>query len=506
MDARKLKIPLFLVIVLSVVLPAQAQDALPLAEPVSGTVVSGSTNTWQFSAQSGAVLSFALTSLSDGFDPAMTLTDSSGREVVSSDDYNYPESLDPLLEAITMPRTDTFTLTVSGVNGTSGDYTLMMLPGYSVPAYSDDFSDSQWRAINATLTAQQTDEQLQLSTEGTRPSAAAFDESAPTLKDFYAQAQVINVTDPAGWAVGMALRREGQSYYLLSINSQGTWRFSLFQNGTETVLRDWTPHPNIVPGANSFSIGVLARGVGFDFFYNTGYIGSASDRTLTAAGEIGVSVGAYSTQPSRSSAVFDDLVVTTPLEVDGAYVIPQEITSGDGRQMVLTLKRNHVVVADGELSLTLPESSVQSARPGVERVMLARGITYTNFALGAIVNLSPAAPGPAGCGLVFRFANETDYTLAYIDQNGGYGVSKRRGDTFSPDLYGQNDQIRAGTHLLVVIADDNTIYYYVDRQLVGTLENTPQAGEIGIAAVNFEPNSTTCQYTNFWLWEWETSP
>lgn len=506
MDARKLKITLLLVVLLSVAIPAQAQDTLPLVTSVTGSISAGGTNTWTFFAQNGAVLSFALEAQSDSFDAAMTLTDSSGREVVSNDDYNYPDSLNPLLEAITMPRTDTFTLTVSSVNDTAGDYTLTMLPGYSVPSYSDDFSESRWRSLNGIITAQQADEQLQLSTEGTRPTGAAVDDAATPVRDFFAQAQVVNVRDPSGWAVGMAVRRNGQSYYLLAINSVGNWRFTLMQEGEETVIRDWTPHPNIIPGASTFSIGVLARGVGFDFFYNTGYIGSASDRTLTEAGQIGLTVGAFSAQPSRSNAVFDDLIVTQPAEVDGHYVIPQEITAGDGRQMVLALKRNHVVVADGELSLTLPESSVQSAGAGVERVMLGRGVRYTNFALGTTVNLSPAAPGPAGCGLVFRLASDTDYTLAYFDQDGGYGVSKRTGDSFSDDLYGQNDEIGGGTHLLVVIADDNTIYYYVDRKLVGTLENAPQDGEVGTAVVNFEPNSTLCQFTNFWLWEWEQAP
>lgn len=506
MDARKLKITLMLVVALSVVIPAQAQTSLTLATPVTGSLSAGATDSWTFFAQNGAVLSFTLEAESDGFDPAMTLTDSSGREVVSSDDYNYPDSLNPLLEAITMPRADTFTLTVSGVNDTAGDYTLTMFPGYSVPLYDDDFSDSAWRALNATITAQQADEQLQLSTEGTRPTAAAFDDAAPSVRDFYAQAQVVNVADPSGWAVGMAVRRHEQSYYLLSINSLGNWRFTLVQNGNETVIHDWTPHPNIIPGASSFSIAVLARGVGFDFFYNTGYVGSASDRTLTDAGQIGLMVGAFSGQASRASGAFDDLTVTAPTQVDGEYAIPQEITSGDGRQTVLALKRNHVVVADGALSLTLPESSVQSARPGIERVMLGRGTRYTNFALGATVNVNPAAPGPAGCGLVFRLATDTDYTLAYIDQDGDYGVSKRNGDTFSADLYGQDAAIGRGAHLLLVIADDNTIYYYVDRKLVGTLENAPQDGEVGIAVVNFEPNSTTCQYTNFWLWEWEQAP
>ncbi len=260
MDARNLKITLLLVAVLSLAFPAQAQDALPLVTPVTGSLAPNETDAWTFSAQNGAVLSFALQAQSDGFDPAITLTDSSGHEVIHSDDYNYPDSLDPLLEAVTMPRTDTYTLTVSGVNGTSGSYTLTMLPGYSVNSYQDDFSSSGWHALDATLTAQQTDGQLAMSTQGTRPTSAAFDNAAPTFADFYAQAQVVNVSDPSGWAVGMAFRRQGDSFYLLSINSQGYWRFSLFQNGDEQVIRDWTAHPNIIPGNNKFSIGCAGEG------------------------------------------------------------------------------------------------------------------------------------------------------------------------------------------------------------------------------------------------------
>ena len=503
MDLPKLKITLFLALVLSLAFPAQAQDALALLTPTSGSVPPGGTNTWTFSAQNSAVLSFALEAESDNFDTAITLTDSSGNEVVSSDDYNYPDSLNPLLEAITIPRTDTFTLTVSGVNGTSGDYMLTMLPGYSVSAYPDDFSQSNWQPLSDVLSAQETDEQLNLSITGARRVTPAFDNSAETFVNFYAQAQVVNVSNSSGWVVGMALRRQEQSYYLLTINSQGNWRFALLQDGNETVIRDWTPHPNIIPGATSFSLGVLAKGVGFDFFYNTGYIGSSSDDTLTGAGQIGLMLGTFSTQASTSSATFDNLTVTVPTLIDGAGVIPQEITGGDGSAIVQTLKRTHVVSANGEMTLTIPEASAQYARPGVNRVMLARGSHYTNFALGAVVDLSAAARGPAGCGVVFRFASETDYTLAYLNQDGEYGVSERDGDVFAPGLYGTNPSIDAGQHHILLIASGDTVYYYVDRKLVGIIDNMAQEGEIGIAVVNFELNSTTCSYSNFWLWQWD---
>lgn len=510
MDARKLstitRIVLFasLIAILPRAISIQAQTSLSLLTPVEGEIAPGTTDQWTFSAVNGAVLSFSVAAdTATDLDPAVVLTDSSGRAVLSSDDYNYPTSLDPLLEAVTMPRTDTYTLTVSGYNNSAGAYTLTMLPGYGIPAYSDDFTTTQWQATGTTLTAQRSNGALSLSSSGSTAPAAAFSSAGDvTFSDFYAQAQVVNVSGgSSGWIVGMALRRQGDSYYLLSINSSGSWRFSLVQDGVERVLHDWTPHPGIRPGETGFSLGVMASGVGYDFFYNSGYIGAEDDATLTGAGQIGLTVSAVGSQPS--SATFDDLVVTTPVVVDGGYVVPQELQVGDSVQMVQALRRLHLIAADGQMSLNLPESSVEYARPGINRFMLGRGAQYTNFALGTTLDLSGASPNTsAGCGLVFRFTGETDYTLAYLDQTGEFGVSKRTGDVFSPGIYGDNDRLGAGTHQLLVIANANTLYYYIDRQFVGSLDNAAQAGEIGIAVVNFENNSTSCQYSNFWLWQW----
>lgn len=504
MDTRKLKTLLVFALTLMLAISVEAQaNTLVLNTPAEGSLAPGESDTWTFTAQNSAVLSFALQSQTDGFDAAIVLTDSSGTRIISNDDYNYPDSFDPLLEAITMPRNDTFTLTVSGVNNTGGDYTLTMLPGYSVPAYSDDFSVSDWQPLSDILTAELTDEQLSLNISGARVTEAAFDNAADTFDDFYAQAQVTNVANASGWVAGLAFRHQDNSYYRVAISSDGTWRFLRVEDGVETVIRDWTPHPNIVPGAARFTLAVLARGVGFDFFYNTGYIGSASDSALTGAGKVGLVLGTISSQASTSSATFDDLIVTTPAETDAGYIIPQQLYGADPSALVQTLKRRHVVSAAGQMALTIPESSVQFARPGINRFMLGNGTRFGNFALGAVVTLSAGVRGPAGCGIVFRFASETDYTLAYFNQDGEFGVSERTGDTFSPGISGVNSPFSSGQHQMLIIANDDMLYYYLDGVLVGTLEETAQDGEIGIAVVNFEPNTTNCTYNNLWLWNWE---
>ncbi len=504
MATLKLKITFILLILVGLVLPvpAFAQQTLTPATPVSGSVPPNGVQRWTFPAQSGAVLSFAVEAASPDFDAALTLADSSGREVLSSDDVSYPDDLNPLLEAVTIPRTDTYTLTVSGFNGSFGDYVITMLPGYSVTEYSDDFSDSTWQALTPEVTVAQSNNQLALSIEGSRARAVAIDEQAASAADLYAQVDVVSVNNAAGWVVGMALRRQADRYYLLSINSQGYWRFTLVDGDSEQVIRDWTPHPNVIPSQTTFSIGVLAKNVGFDFFYDTGYIGSASDSTLSDAGQIGLMVGTSASSVGQSDAVFDNLLVTTPAQFGGQDVIPEEILSGDGRVTIQALKRNHVVSAAGEMSLTLDTSSVQYARPGINRVMLGRGTQYTDFAIGTTVDTSATSEGPAGCGIVMRFTGESDYTLAYVDQTGSYGISVRNGDTFSPGLSGVNTAFSAGQHNVLLIAADDTIYYYIDRQLVGSFETPAQSGEVGIAVVNFEPNSTTCTYSNFWLWKW----
>src|SRR3954467_7410968 len=111
-----------------------AQDTsntLTITSPVDGQIGSGSSQTWTFGAVEGEVLSFVVHTTSGNLDPQFTISNSKGEPFLSNDDYAYPDNQDALLEAITMPRTDTYRLTVAGIGTTLGSYTLTMLSGFS---------------------------------------------------------------------------------------------------------------------------------------------------------------------------------------------------------------------------------------------------------------------------------------------------------------------------------------------------------------------------------------
>jgi len=496
-----------LLIFIGVLIPFARLNAQAILTPyveMTGSVSDGGTQTFTFTAQSGAVVSLIARAVSPDFDPILTLSDQAGRELFSNDDYAYPDSRDALLEAVTLPRTETYTVTVSSFDAAAGDYALTLLPGYGEAVMIDEFNDDGWRGTNGALANRTNNNILSLTESGARATGVAFNSDTSAPSNFMVQVDVIDVSNSSGWTVGIAARQTEDSYYLYEINVQGLWRFSHYQDGTPEVLRNWTPHPSIVPGETTFTLGMMANGVGFDFFYDTSYVGSANDDRLTESGGVGLSVGTISSLTSETNAQFDNLIITAPVEVGARRLIPDQIPNGEGAALVMALKRQDLIAADGAMALTLPESSVQFARPGVNRVMLGRGTTYTNFALGGTVDLQGSVPtGAAGCGIVFRFVDETHYTLAFIDQTGGFGISQREGDNFLPGLFGERDEIGQGRHHLLIIADSNTLYYYIDRQFVGTLENAPQEGQIGIAVVNFEGMTTSCSYSNLWLWEWD---
>ncbi len=483
----------------------QAQSSLVPNQTVTGVVPENGVSTWRFQAYAGAVMSFLVEGI-DGFDPILTLSDANGRELTGNDDFDYPASTDALLEGVTLTRTSIYVVAISGYGGSGGSYRLTLMPGYTrrFPISTED----RWQAANPALTVETGAGGVRMALENvTAATALAYPPSLISLMDFYLQARVQSVVSSDGWIVAAALRRIGNTYYLLEFNHLGRWRFSAVNNGTPRIVRDWTPHPNIVAGTTQFTFGVMARGAGFDVFYNGGFVGSVSDTMIAESGAVGLGIGTTSMLSSNTRAQFDDLLITIPYHDDGTVIRPQRIIVSDAANMSLALQRAHMISPVGELALTVPAVTVEYARAGVNRQMVGQGTTYSNFALGVQVTLQQGSLGVGGCGLVVRWRADADYTLLYFDSSGGYGVSQRATDRFLPGLFNSEPRFATapgttGRHHMLVIANRDTLYYYLNGYLVGTVANLPRAGEIGAAVVNFDSTVTTCSFADLWLWRW----
>jgi hypothetical protein len=408
------------------------------------------------------------------------------------------------LQAVTLPYTGSYVVQVAGFADTAGQYTLTLSEGYAilqdVPPLD---SAGVWTPTASSLQVQGSGDGLLLTMNGRRTSEAAFGVPVESA-DVAAFVDVRDARNSSGWVTGLALRRVNDTYYAVQINSEGRWRFLRVEDDEQTIIRDWTSHPAIVPGESSFRLGAFVKGSSFDVFYNGAFIGTANDDALSEPGDVGLVAGTISPVDSETQASFTNLVITRPLTVDGQMPIPQQIITGDGSPMAQSLARRHVVQGDGEMALTVPEASVNYARPGVNRLMLGQNTEFANFAYGGTVRLSQVTPGATGCGLVVRFADESNYALAWLDGQGAYGLSVKDGATFAPGLFGEDPALSPGNpHHLLVIAADPILYFYVDGQSVGQLEIPLTQGEVGTAVVNFEGIDTTCQFSNLWLWRWD---
>jgi hypothetical protein len=480
---------------------AQADPLVPF-QPVSGVVAEGETDRYTFAGVSGQVISARVTG-ADGFDPVVTLYDGSGARLIGDDDA-FSGSRDALLQAVTLPRIDTYTLEVGGYGGSAGEYDLLLNTGFGEIAYTSDFADGDaWAPADTDTTTW--DGQAGAGQIGFTGLAASgiVTYQEDSYQDAAVRAQVSGVSG-ATWVAGVTARATEAGAYAFQVNADGRWRFVyLAGDAPPEVLSDWRSHPAIRPGETRFSIMMMARGGGFDFFYSDAFLGSVADAGRIRAGQIGLLAGTIATQSATTGVTYESVQVTVPATNDGEDVIPAELIISDGVNMAQALVRRHVAGANGELTLTVPTATVTFARGGVSTFLLGQRREFTDFALGATVTLTNGRLDPNGCGLVFRYTDDANYAVAFLDAQGGHGVSEQVEGQFQPGLFAESDRLAGGgQHHLLVIASGNRLFYYIDGISAGSMEIGEQAGQVGAAVVNYAASETNCTFANVWLWEW----
>lgn len=490
---------------------AQTSVALEPFLPFEGTIgAPGGSDSWTFTGLEGQVISIEVIGL-NGLDPVVSLANSSGQTLTTNDDYAYPNRSDALLQAVTLPRIDTYTVTISGYGQTTGDYTLTLFPGYAEWLETDEFSDTSaraWATAGEVGTLVQEAGVARFSLPEPRLSGRLTRRNLPQLTDFYAQIDIDIARAPSGWRTGLALRTTEAGYYAALVGSQGAWRLEFINpDGSQRIVRDWTNHPAIVAGVTDFRLAVLANGAGFDVFYNGAYVGQAVDTQANAprSGTLGLVASTPDTAAADLTVVFDNLVMTVPFRVDDALILPSRLVTGGQALTIQELERRGVIPVGGTLALTVPESSGRQVEAGVGRILLGRGALFTDMVLHTTFTLQTAdSAALVACGVLFAHQSETRHVVAFLDTQGGYGIAARDGENFSPGQFNDGAATALnGRHSLIVVRRGAQVEMWVDRQYIGgySIPSTLLgAGQIGNAVINYQRNETVCNFSDTWVW------
>jgi hypothetical protein len=483
----------------------QAQT-LTLNAIQSGELVAGASDSYAFTAQEGQMLSFIVTS--DSLDSVIAIQNLDGDTLIANDDYNYPESRNALIEAFSAPYTGSYTLIVSGFGESSGVYDLLMRPGYSQIVASDTFdSSSNWQAVDMGSESSPeltiSDGILRLTHEGIEQRAVTIG-LHPETDVYYFQANFGNVSDNEGWRVGLVFHyHDALNYDAILLNHNGAWQMLSVTDGTESIMRDWGTHPAIRPGVTEFALSLLVNYGGYDVFYNEQFIGTIAD-AADSGGQVGFIVNTVSTLGSNVTAEIDEVIITAPVLNNGESLFPTTLVAVNNNYTVRELERHLLIPAGGMMALNIPESFGQQVAAGVNRFPIARESQFSNFVLGATVSWRVDATTLNGCGLLVRDAGDSNnYTLAYVDSTGGAGLSVREEDSFVENTFRDDLPVSEPPYQFLLIAVDDTIYFYRNGAYIGSVSTDITSGGIGEAVINFESTNTECRFTNLWVWTWE---
>jgi len=487
-----------------------AQGGVELAPgiPVTGTIEAGETIAWQFTAaNAGDIISILVQSTSDNFDPVLTILDSNDLVVTTNDDLNYPANTDALLEAITIPNADTYTIQVSGFGDSTGEFTLTLLPGYGMLSAIDRFEDDMtWQpsSNDNSLAVEIIDTQLQLQLSGIQKTATVDSPVGEIPLTAYSTLDVQAVASSQNWQVGLTVRKQdADNYYAFKVDNQGAWRFILNTSDGETVIRDWSNHPALIPGQFPFTLSILSNGRYFDLFYNQAYLATIEDGTLNTPGQAGIFLATANAIGSEVQAMFDNFIVTIPTKINETTQHTSRIISTASDDIIRELQRRQVIIEGGRLTANIGESFAQFALPGVSRIPLIQNPPYERLAIGATITIESAQETLAGCGITIHDTDDTEYTLAYVDNGGGYGVSHFINDTFEPGIFGESLDITPSAVDILLVAEQEIAHYYINNRFVGSMELPTTSGQINHAVVNFEPSDTTCTFRDVWVWSWD---
>ena len=491
--------------------PAQAQEPATLSffVPVTGTLDdSQPIEVWQFEGNTGQIVSLIAMTVSGDLDPVLQVIGPDGQVIAENDDL---DSLvrDAGLEALTLPADGTYTVRVARYQGaagtTRGTYELTLTPGFAREAVRGEFEpgDVSWVAPDGQpVPLLQGYLQMRVSGEGTTLVATPPDEVR--VADVYVQTRARLLGTPPYAEFGLILRAQGpalERFYQFKVNTQGQWRV-LYQDETGIyALRTWTDAPALSGAGRDWSLAVMARGERLDFFANGVLLGTVTDTRLLTPGTVGVFVGTGE-QPSAATVLFDQVIATTRLgstyrglplalttwEAPDPATIVGELASG-----------GHISPAPARDLYLFEKTQTSTTRTSVFELLGSDRAVYGDFVFGGRVTISTDGQS-VGCGLVFRWTDERNLSLAYVDSSSGFGLVQARDAQLTTNVYDLSPLVQPQTSRLLVIAQGERVAFYLNGALVAQETLASGAGRVGVALLNYEDVSTRCLWSELWVW------
>jgi hypothetical protein len=336
---------------------------ISLLDPQDGTLNSTRTeDTYTFRMNENFV--FSATSWTRSGDIVTDITVfGPGGQVIAEDTLSGGDESNRAIEGVIAPTSGTYSITVRLAKGTSGEYGLLLLPGYSYIEKYDDFeSDSEtfsfaWEdsssdasttgVVNGAL-------QIHVIAEDTLTYKTPADEFIRS--DIYVESQVTIEGSPSYAEFGFALRLnpDTQQFYALTFSSEGDWSLSYYDNGW-TNIQEWTKSPAIDASDTTPRIGVFLQGSTFRVYYNDKYVGQVTDtNNFLSEGRVGL-VAATAAEQTEGLVVFhDNLVITTPGVTGATAGTTDEGQASSGIAGILGTATAMAGGGDGDSGQTVP--------------------------------------------------------------------------------------------------------------------------------------------------------
>ncbi len=489
---------------------AQEPELLRPFEPVSGVLNDRQPSTdWTFEGRTGAVVSLIARTMAGDLDPVIQVTGPDGAVVAENDDL---DSLvrDAGLEALTLPVDGVYSVRVlryQGAGGTtSGTYELALTPGFARVALRNNFDqgDVSWLtpAGEPLVLAQ---ERLRLRVSEPGESLLATPPEALSAADLYLEAEARVLGTPPYAEYGLVFRAQGPGLgrlYRFAVNTDGQWRV-LYEDATGVyALRSWASAEVLVPTTGASMLAVLARESRLDFFANGVLLGSLNDERLLTAGTVGLFAANGEEADGDVTVFFDRVAVTTRL--GSTYSgLPLALATWEAPDPATIIAE----LSAGEHIVPLPERSLYVLEQG--RTVIGRTARfepigtelaqYGDFVFGGRVAISTAGES-VGCGLFFRWQDERNLALAYIDSGGGFGLVQARDGQLTTNVYDLSTAVAPRGSKLLIVAQGDRVALYVNGVLLAQETVLPGRGRVGMAMLNYEEVRTDCLWSEMWVW------